>query len=641
MTTEQKKKDAVREFNRLVPMLNGFAKAFTGNKNIRVVAHERTQTDGKTIMIRPPLALAVRTPHDRRYCDHRDTGYQQICQQCGTREDVMSKLYHEMAHIMFNSLADISPSVIQQTTMKVLRSWGDDEFTEYASDKISNYIRRTNTLTAQGIAHAVSPYLGFIDMALEDYRIDRASYVIRSGIEIMRFAGTERILDDGVENDDGENLFWIDRKENVQMSVAMLCDLHGHDLEGRFQPEIIEALHDERLSEILVEMDNAENVIQSYECALSALMRLRELGFFLTQEEPDPQQGGGEGDEPVKYEFGMGEPDEMGEALGQITGHEEAEEADAEYTQADIEDLKKIISQTKFFDKSSSEVVLVREYTNGEGSAWNNDAAYGEAYGMNCDLSIPESVVGKSVLEARRAFTENKLNHMERNRKSGRINKSALGKRAWGNDPRLFQKKNVPGKRDYEVVIGLDVSGSTAGKDIVRIKRAAAALAEVCKRSGVKFSIFAHSCDTINTDGTIGWDWSKTQNGLTLDIYKIKSVDEPWDNKHIDLFNQIGSADGNVDGHTLEYYRKVCDKSTATDKVIMYFTDGAMPAANYDEELTILQREIATCKQKGYTLLGVGIGTDSPKAHGLDTVQVDGDEDITKVVRHLAKVLTR
>lgn len=90
---------------------------------------------------------------------------------------------------------------------------------------------------------------------------------------------------------------------------------------------------------------------------------------------------------------------------------------------------------------------------------------------------------------------------------------------------------------------------------------------------------------------------------------------------------------------TVEYYRKILDHRPETDKVILYYTDGKMPAENHDEELDILQREIRICRQKGYTLLGVGIRTDSPVRHGLDTVQVDGDEDIVKVVRHLEKRL--
>jgi hypothetical protein len=75
--------------------------------------------------------------------------------------------------------------------------------------------------------------------------------------------------------------------------------------------------------------------------------------------------------------------------------------------------------------------------------------------------------------------------------------------------------------------------------------------------------------------------------------------------------------------------------------VILYYSDGKMPLENYYEELEILQREIATCKQRGITLLGVGIRTDSPQSHGLDTVEVNDSSDIGRVVNHLEKVLVR
>ena len=128
-------------------------------------------------------------------------------------------------------------------------------------------------------------------------------------------------------------------------------------------------------------------------------------------------------------------------------------------------------------------------------------------------------------------------------------------------------------------------------------------------------------------------------SGISLEMYEIKSKREPWTDKTRNALANIGSVSQNLDGHTIEFYRKIADRSKATDVVIMYYTDGKMPAANHDEELAILQREIKTCKRKGYHLMGVGIRTDSPVRHGLDTVQVDTDDDLIKVVQHLEKRL--
>ena len=89
----------------------------------------------------------------------------------------------------------------------------------------------------------------------------------------------------------------------------------------------------------------------------------------------------------------------------------------------------------------------------------------------------------------------------------------------------------------------------------------------------------------------------------------------------------------------MEYYRRMIERENATDRVILYYSDGKMPLENFHEELDILQREIATCRQKRIHLLGVGIRTDSPRQHGLDTVQVDDSSDVIRVVEHLERTL--
>jgi cobalamin biosynthesis protein CobT len=197
-----------------------------------------------------------------------------------------------------------------------------------------------------------------------------------------------------------------------------------------------------------------------------------------------------------------------------------------------------------------------------------------------------------------------------------------LGKRAPFHDPRLFQKKRNPGKRSYAVVLGIDISGSTIGLNIALAKQAAYAQAELCNRLGIDFAVYAHSATPVG--GT-----------HILDMYAIKDFDSPWDTKSQKALLSIGSASENLDGHSLEFYRKMIERHPATDKIILYYSDGKMPAANYSEELTVLQREIETCRRKNITLLGVGIRTDSPTKHGLDTVQVDGPAEVGKVVRHL------
>lgn len=208
------------------------------------------------------------------------------------------------------------------------------------------------------------------------------------------------------------------------------------------------------------------------------------------------------------------------------------------------------------------------------------------------------------------------------------------GKIARG-DLKVFRQKLRPGKKDYFVVIGLDVSGSTArgmgsgNRQVIDlIKEAAFAQAELCNRLGVRFAVYAHSGD-------------HGDKGMTLDMYEVKSPDQPWDTKARERLTGLGPAAYNLDGHTMEFYRKVMDSQPETDKVMMYYTDGAMPLENYEEELYILQREIDLCRRVGYTVVGVGIRNDDPKKHGLDTIRVDRIEDLPKLVEGLRSRLIK
>lgn len=253
-------------------------------------------------------------------------------------------------------------------------------------------------------------------------------------------------------------------------------------------------------------------------------------------------------------------------------------------------------------------------------------------YGMELE-KISEGALGPSLIRMRAAFANNKLSAVRRDLKSGKIDKGVLGRRIATGDPRLFKRVEFPGKKDYEVVIGLDISGSTGSGAIKLLKQAALAQAELLHRCGVKFSIYAHS-------GSLHEGAYDRHSGLDVDIFVVKEPNEAWATPTRERLALLTPASANLDGHTLEWYRKRLDESSATDRIIMYYTDGAMPCENREEELTILQREIKTCARKGYTLMAVGIGTDAPIKHGLDTVQMDTMDELPVVVRHLEKRLS-
>src|SRR6266498_4690723 len=77
---------AVRAFNKLTNGLNTYARAVTGNPNVRVKStHTVSNTDGKTIWIRPPITLGDDTKHDRSVCSERGENFRQLCPACDVR----------------------------------------------------------------------------------------------------------------------------------------------------------------------------------------------------------------------------------------------------------------------------------------------------------------------------------------------------------------------------------------------------------------------------------------------------------------------------------------------------------------------------------------------------------------------------
>ncbi len=306
-------------------------------------------------------------------------------------------------------------------------------------------------------------------------------------------------------------------------------------------------------------------------------------------------------------------------------------------TEAENKALDIAIIQGTYFEWPSMGVSDVQEFRYDlSNPGWINrfeyDSYMSERAGYDCEIDIPESIMQPALIKTRKIFDENKLAGYDRNRRSGRVDARVLGRRAWkGDDDRLFGKKRNPTRKDYAVKISIDISTSNMGTNIALVKRAAFAQAELCARVGIQFSITAHSAV-----GSVLSDY-----GYTMNLHHIKDWNEPWDEKRKDALRKLTCVGGNVDGHALEFMRKELEKVDATDKILLYYTDGKFPAANKQEEEQVLLHQLKLCKRDQITLLGVGIRTDSPRRFGLDTVQVDGDEDLPRVVEHLGKRLLR
>lgn len=351
-----------------------------------------------------------------------------------------------------------------------------------------------------------------------------------------------------------------------------------------------------------------------------------------------------------------GDADDVHEKLEDLFGHHRPNE---EELQEVIDELERIINLGDVFDSVPRNVAqvwwnrwdkhVVSPMEGDAATSWTHKIWHGywfsqwsrDAMGIDGDFRVGDAVIGKALLKARRAFADNARKKEVRNLKSGRVNARSLGKRAPVNDPRLFKKIARPGKRDYFVVIGLDLSASTADQrnrpaegifnNLALIKRSAMAQAEILSRLGVKFAIYGHSCKSVSWAG----------EDFAVNMYVVKEPHEPWNEATRRRLEALGPDEGNLDGHTLQIYRKIAEKQNVTDRIVMYYTDGQIPAANGEEEGGVLVREVDHCSKNDITLMGVGIRTDSLAKFGFNYVRVDTDDDIVRVVDNLEERLAK
>lgn len=770
--TDEAARRAVKTFRRMQPTLSAFARTLSGDQKASVQMDAGSpRTDGKTIYMRPPIELGSTEPHDRAVCDKRDVELQLLCPACMSREGVMVSLYHEIAHIAFDSFAKVN----EQQKAEALERAVADSPRKYSEQALKR-MRRTVDLSPSfiGLANLVNEFLPIIHNALEDARVNAKAFEARRGTKVMFDAFTMRIFDHGVEQNDRSIKFWREYPLNAQVIVGLFCLGSGYSFDQWFAEPVVEALHDKELHDLVIEVNTSTSAQETYYLSYPILERLRELGFCKQPDKEEPEDDessdsgtpkeknsgsssgesgeegdasgsdegdgesrtsgssrpdtgpfandlndddedsesegtdsesgdggedseGEEGDSESKSESRSSDPadNDLGEQYGSGSGEEPAEDeridtgadsgeggvrVEGDYDpEPDYGGPDEVIRVLKIFGDHEEKPKTVRasneekaktsavdravvqgiyfetpsrtvygfhfrrftDHRNGSDfSVWDG-GRYGYAYGQEGDISTPEGVLGPALLKMRRVFSDNARAKEERNKKTGRLNSKVLGSRAFHDDERLFKKKTLPGKKSYFVLIGIDISGSTIGMNLALAKTAAMAQANLCDRMGIDFAVYAHSGQYYAADGDPEGIWGGAGGGSQLwgDIYIIKESSEPWSTDIRKRLENIGSAQANLDGHTIEQYRKICDAHKATDKIILYYTDGKMPAENRDDELEVLMREIQICKKNNHTLLGVGIRTDSPMRHGLDTVQVDSNADIARVVEHLARRL--
>ena len=90
-----------------------------------------------------------------------------------------------------------------------------------------------------------------------------------------------------------------------------------------------------------------------------------------------------------------------------------------------------------------------------------------------------------------------------------------------------------------------------------------------------------------------------------------------------------------------EVRRMMLERQRGKDKLLLYFTDGAMPCENGAEERRILRNECAILKAKGIHTVGVGIDCDDPRKYGLDTIEVESLQDLPALLQGIGMRLTK
>lgn len=691
-TLDDRARKAVRKFYTMLPTLNAYVRTISGNPKvcIEVTADNGSSTRDR-IYFRPPLALGDDLVHTEMLCDERDSDGIQMCDACRTHEHIMAVMYHEIGHIAFGTHSKPALKHVQEVRTKA--NW----FSPKDWDDVRTYNEFNKRLKAlpdadhsyMFLANVTHPHLGLLYNATEDARVNEAVFNARRGVRAMYDALTAEVVRDGVPNPDNPEEYtqWRDMSLEFQMMLAISYQLQGQNekYSGLFAEKIYEDLENETLQRHLGTWTADTSAMGNLNFTLELMKILNDMGYLIKDNKEEPENDGGDssgedspGDGNGEPSSGKGSPpvsdsEDEGEDSGGKDGDDQPDssgdqDADAssdgddsddspspgspedkarpggnfdnvkvcvaEQLEPDMKDadlnsedpaerkeaqrlmkaIESAISQVIHFEKASRHIYGVEFIEHGT-HYWPEDETQ--------TPEVDSAALNLSILQARVTFDNNKRKRKMPNLKAGKVTPSTLGKRAALEDDRLFHKTIIPGRRDYDVVIGMDISGSTAGRNIVLEKNAVYAQAMLLSRLGITFSIYGHS------------------GSSNLMIWKIKERHDQWDTKTMKRLMDADACAANLDGHALEFLRKRSSEGQATDKIIMYYSDGAMPMENYKEELEILQREIRTCAQQRITLVGVGIRTDSPTKHGLDTVRVDSPDDLKLVLLHLKKYLLK
>ena len=655
----------------MLPTLEAYAAAMVGHR-IPVEVGAETGTDGKRVIVAPPLALADLGPHVVSRCGARDDLGLLTCPTCAGMESVLVELRHELAHHVWETF--------------VQHSFGDGrgyrtlhEVIDHMPEPVAALARVLESVRVDRAACDADPQGAGAHYAMYVAKVARGDDPATPPLEGANLATrfTWALLTAGVGADTGE---FVGDDAMSLLADPVVDHLVGDDYEIGQVPTIAANLY-ERLVELGVfeppeqpeqpeqpgDSDTDDQTGDDESDAPGAEPGAGEEGSGDGESEDaqdsaagppgdegdpdgpgtDPQASGSDAEgDPAGADTGTGAEDtggdsagadaaspaqgspgraeDVAQALGDLYGAAQAglRDTDGPSPHQVADAVTSMLEHVEVLGEVSTTVRRINIYAPGDGPLMKSSA--GRSHSRSDDR-----VLGGLVGRARRVFFDNRAVKRTKGQPRGRVEPTLLGKRAWNpEDNRVFGSRVRPTAPSYSVLIGMDDSYSTVGRGIAElIRNCADAMGQLCSRTGVEFSIYAH------TTNTGGWGVET----YDMEIYQLKTWSEQWTPQVRDRLGRLEPGNTNQDGSILRLYRRQLQTRPTTEKILLYFTDGEIPGTGGSAEAAIMRAEVDACRRAGITLLGVGIKTRSPEKFGIPTVSLDKATDIGHVLEFLAK----
>lgn len=593
--------ESVKNFNKLTPNLSMFATSLYG-KPLTVKAGVKTMTNGRDVHIKPPIECAYKPEHDYISCDQRDDTGTLICVGCNRIERIFYLLYHELGHCIYGSFNYIESSELEHILSILTQKYNDQEVRNTIS-----FFGETGSLSS--IVHKKSQVLAYICNFFEDRRIESKIAYARQGFSDMIYYSGKSILENGVDG-----TFWKDQEDDKALPAAWLFSVNGNDITGHFSDEVCSAVNSyiDKCPKFVVKNDS----MSSFEYSLEFMLFMRTLGYYKIFRN---DQSNDNNDENSNDESNLKELVQCDDIMSNNEDDESSEDGE----------LDDIIIQVEFYDEVDSTGKIGKPIFNNKKKLINRYRDHKGINGTGVEV-IDKKASGPALLHARKIFSQTKLDKNTHGLKKGKLDSKTLGSRAWADDGRIFKKKIRAQGINSEVLIGLDFSSSTTFtyddfnvKIIDNIKVIASLTGNILNACGIPFSMFIH-----NTSNT---------GGVSQVVSTVKDINDQWDTNSKKILKLYTAGGGSLDGHNLQIYRKKLQKSKAKRKVLIYFTDGDIPATITDIEEPLVTIEVKKLKDAGIVMLGVGLRTDSPKRVGMDTIVVKSSSEISTVLKEIEK----